>query len=92
MPRGTTERMLPLHRLEQGTLPMRTIVHSLNFLVTLASENLNYHKIKETNVVGSINIKYINIVTCRDPLLGNDSATNNETTQLIGNRFLISNN
>jgi hypothetical protein len=70
---------------------MCTRVHPFNLLVTLASENLNYHKIKETNAVGSINIKYISIIAWRDPLLGNDRETNNETTPLMENRFLICN-
>jgi N-acetylmuramoyl-L-alanine amidase CwlA len=86
IPRRTTEQTLSRHRLEQSTLTMRTLVHSLNLLVTLASENLNYHKLKKVNVVESINIKYINTVACKDPLLSNVRERNNKSTPLIYNR------
>jgi hypothetical protein len=91
-PRGTIVRTLSIHKLIQGSLRMCACVHSLNLLVTLALQNLNQHKIKETNFAGSINMKSVNIIAWRVPLPGNDCETNNETTPLIENRFLISSN
>jgi hypothetical protein len=37
-------------------------------------------------------VSIYNIVACRDPLLANDCETNNETTQLLGNGFLLNGN